>query len=83
MFQGDEFAGEEHERVFDGRDVQVLDASDHEGVVAGGVLGDNLALERREGIGEQRYSGASGRPVEAGESVGAGGGRACHEALVI
>ena len=76
LFQSAECAGEEDERVIDGRDAQVVDAPDDDPVVAGGMLGDDLTLEGGEGVGEQRYAAVPGLPVEAGESVRAGGGRA-------
>ena len=49
LLQAAESAGEEDERVFDGRDVQVVDPSYDDPVVAGGVLGDDLAFEGRRG----------------------------------
>ena len=77
---GVEGAGEEDERVVDRRDAQVVDPPDDDPVIAGGMLGDDLALEGGEGVGEQRYAAAPGLPVEAGEAVGAGGGRASRSA---
>ena len=59
-----------------------VDPADDDPVVAGGMLGDDLALEGGEGVGEQRYAAASELPVEAGEAVRAGGGRAPREPLV-
>jgi hypothetical protein len=52
-------------------------------VVAGGVFGDDLALEAGEGVGEQWCAAGPGLPVEAGESVRAGRGRACRDRLVL
>ena len=40
---------EEDERVVDGRDAQVVDPPDDDPVVAGGMLGDDLALEAWRG----------------------------------
>ena len=48
-----------------------------------GMLGDDLTLEGGEGVREQRYAAASELPVEAGESVRAGRGRAYREPLVL
>ena len=76
LSHGAECAGEEDERVFDRRGAQVVDLRHDDPVIAGGMLGDDLALEGGEGVGEQRYAAASELPVEAGESVRAGGGRA-------
>jgi hypothetical protein len=44
LLQGAKRAGEEDERVFVGRDVQVVDLPDDDPVIAGGMLGDDLAL---------------------------------------
>jgi hypothetical protein len=52
-------------------------------VVAGAMLGDDLALEGGEGVGEQRYAAFPELPVEAGESIRAGTGSACCEVLVL
>ena len=61
----------------------MLDGADDDPVIASGMLGDNLALEGREGIGEKRNAVASWLPVEVRESVSAGGGRAYNEPLMI
>jgi hypothetical protein len=50
--QGRECAGEEKERVVAGRDPYLLDASHDDPVIAGGVLGDDLAFEAGEGVAE-------------------------------
>jgi hypothetical protein len=76
-------AGEEDERVFAWLDVKALDSRHHDPVITGRVLGDDLALERREGVGDERGAGASGVPVEPGESVCSGGGRTRDEAFVV
>jgi len=52
-------------------------------VIAGRVLGDDLALEAREGIGEHRRAGGAGPPVQAGESVRLRVGRSRGEGLVV
>ena len=52
-------------------------------MIAGRVLGDDLALEAREGIGEHRRTGGTGPPVQAGESVRIRVGRSRGEALVL
>ena len=68
----------------DGRDVQVVDAPDDDPVVAGGVLGDDLALEGGEGVGEQRYAAvaraAQSRPANRSAPAR---GRASCEVLVL
>jgi hypothetical protein len=74
LLQGAEFAGEEDERVFARRGVQGVDVSYDDPVVAGGVLGDDLALEEGEGVRQQGYTAAPELPVEAGESVRPRGG---------
>ena len=53
LFQDAECAGEEHERVCDRRYAQVVDAPYDDPVIAGRMLGDDLALEGGEGVGEQ------------------------------
>src|SRR5215211_6100848 len=69
LLHGAKRAREEDERVFDGREVQVVDPPYDDPVIAGGMLGDDLALEGGEGVGEQRDAAASEFPVEAGEPV--------------
>jgi hypothetical protein len=49
LFQAAECAGEEDERVVDARDAQVVDPPYDDPVIAGGVLGDDLALEAWRG----------------------------------
>ena len=66
-------AGEEDERVFDGCDLQDVDLSYNDPVIAGGMLGDDLAFDGREGVCKQRHTAGSEFPVEAGESVRSGG----------
>ena len=51
---GAEGAAVEDERVVLARDRQPLHLADDDRVVAGGVLGDDRALERGQGIGQQR-----------------------------
>jgi hypothetical protein len=51
LFQSAECAGEEDERVFDGRGAQVDDAPYDDPVVAGGMLGDDLTFEGGECVG--------------------------------
>jgi hypothetical protein len=63
--------------------MQVVDLSYDDPVIAGGMLGDDLTLEGGEGVGEQRHTAASDFPVETGESVRAGTGRAFCERLVL
>ena len=53
LSQAAEGTSEEDERVFAGRDVQLVDLPDDDPVIPGGVLGDDLALEGGEGVGEQ------------------------------
>jgi hypothetical protein len=48
-----------------GRDAQRVDQPDDDRVVAGGVLGDDLALEGGEGVAEKRDAAAAGLQVEA------------------
>jgi hypothetical protein len=81
--KGPEFAGEEEKRVSRGRDAQPVDSTYHDPVITGGVLGDDLALERGEGVGQQRHAGLSELPLEAREAVRVGGGGAYREALVM
>ena len=76
LSQGAECAGEEDEWVFEGRGAHVVDAAYDDPVITGGVLGDDLTLERGEGVSEQRHAAASESPVETHESIRAGGGRA-------
>jgi len=45
LLHGGECAGEEDERVFDGGDPQVVDPPHDDPVIAGGMFGDDLALE--------------------------------------
>jgi hypothetical protein len=59
-----------------------VDLPDDDPVIAGGMLGDDLAREGGEGVREQRNAAAFQLPVEAGESVCAGRSRASCEALV-
>ena len=61
----------------------VVDAAYDDPVIAGGVLGEDLTLECGEGVGEQWYAVGSEFPVEVGESVRAGRGRAFCERLVL
>ena len=45
LLQGAKRAGEEDERVFVGRDVQVVDLPDDDPVIVGGMLGDGTVLD--------------------------------------
>jgi hypothetical protein len=81
--QGAECAGEEDERVFEGRGAHVVDAAYDDPVIARGVLGDDLALECGEGVVEQRYAAGSEFPVETDESIRAGGGRVLRRARAV
>lgn len=83
LLQGAVFAGEEVERVFVRRGVHGVDLSYDDPVVAGGVLGDDLALEGGEGVREHGGVAAPEFSVEAGESVCSGRSRAYREALVL
>ncbi len=65
LSQSAECAGEEDEWVFEGRGAHVVDAAYDDPVIAGGVLGNDLALQCGEGVGEQRYAVCSEFPVEA------------------
>jgi hypothetical protein len=65
------------------RNAHLFDPAYDNPVIPGGVLGHDLAFERGEGIGEQRYAPASGIPVEAGEPIRSGGGRVYCEFLVL
>ena len=47
------------------------------------MFGDRFELEGGEGVGEEWDAAVSGFPVQAGESVGAGRGRASGEPLVL
>src|SRR5215204_7622093 len=76
-----ECASEEDERVFTGRRADLLYASHDDPMVPRGMLGDDLALEASEGVGEQRHAAGTGRPVETREAVRAGGARAYGEVL--
>ena len=76
-------AGEEDERVFAGLDVEALDSRHHDPVITRRVLGHDLALEGREGVGDDRRAGAPGLPVEPGESVCSGGGRPRDEPFLV
>ena len=80
---GAECAGEEDERPVDWRDAQVVDAPYDDPVVPGRVLGDGLTLEAGEGVLEQWYATGAEFPVEARESVRAGGGSAYRVPLVL
>ena len=51
-------------------------------VVAGGVLGDDVALQGGERVAEHGRAAAPGLPVDVREAVGAGGRGASHVALV-
>jgi hypothetical protein len=64
-------AGEKEEQGCDGRDVQVVDMPHYNPVIAGGVLGDDLALEGGERVSEQRHTGVSALPARVCESVAA------------
>jgi hypothetical protein len=83
LLQGGECAGEEDERVLDGRDPQVVDPPHDDPVIAGGMFGDDLALEGGQRVREQWYAAVSELPVEAGEAVGVGRRRASCEPLVL
>ena len=52
-------------------------------MIACWVLGDDLALEAREGIGEERRAAAAGLPADAREPIRPGVGGARDEALVV
>ena len=52
LSQGAIFAREEDERVFGGRDVQVVDLRYDDLVIAGGMLGHDFAFDGGEGVGE-------------------------------
>ena len=64
--RGAEFAGEEDERVFVRRGVQRVDLSYDDPVVAGGVLGDDLALEGGEGVRDRCGVGRTLLPSRLG-----------------
>jgi hypothetical protein len=81
--EGAEPTSEKHERVVVGRNAHGADLPDDDPVIAGGMLDDDLAFERGEGVGEQRYAVASGLPIKAGEAVRAGRGRTLCEALLV
>jgi hypothetical protein len=52
----------------------VLEPPDDDPVVPGGVLGDDLAVERRERVGKQRCAALPGRqssPAKRSEPAGA------------
>src|SRR5918995_3165493 len=80
---GAKCASEEDERVFAGRHADLLYASHDDPVVPRGMLGDDLALEAREGVGEQRHAAGTGLPVETRETVRAGGGGAGGGVLLL
>ncbi len=66
-------AGEEDEWVLDRGGAHAVDAAYDDPVIACRVLGDDLALERGEGVGEQRYAAVSEFPVQtANRSAPAG-----------
>jgi hypothetical protein len=66
--------GEEDERVVVGRDVQVVDLSYDYPVIAGGVLGDDLALEAGAGVLRRRARRPL-RPMAPGLWITSGGRR--------
>jgi hypothetical protein len=63
--------------------VKTLDSRHHDPVIAGRVLGDDLALERREGIGDYRRAAVTAPPAQPRETVGVGVGSARDEAFVV
>jgi hypothetical protein len=77
-----ECAGEEDERLLDGRDVQAVDPPHHDPVIAGEMFGDDFTLERGKGIGENRFAAAPAPPVEVGEPVRAGRSGAALNAAI-
>src|SRR4051794_36269184 len=70
VLQAVEGALEEDERVPGRREVEVVDAPDDDPMVASGMLADDLAIERGQGVGEQRRAATAGRPPDAPEAVG-------------
>jgi hypothetical protein len=83
LLQGAECAAEEDERLIRGSGAYGADSADDDRVVAGGVLGDDLALEAGERAGDQWHSASAVVPVEAGEPIGAGRSGADREPLVL
>jgi hypothetical protein len=75
-------AGEEDERVFEGRHEDAADMPEDDPVIARRVLGDDVALEGGERVGDQRHAARPELPVDAGEPVRAGWRSAPCEALV-
>jgi len=75
-------AGEEDERVFEGRHEDAVDMPDDDPVIARRVLGDDVALEGGERVGDQRHAARPEFPADAGEPVRAGWRSAPCEALV-
>jgi hypothetical protein len=75
-------AGEEDERVFEGRHEDAVDMPEDDPVIARWVLGDDVALEGGERVGDQRHAARPEFPVDAGETVRAGWRSAPCEALV-
>lgn len=75
-------AGEEDERVVEGRNEDAVDMPDDDPVIARRVLGDDVALEGGEGVGDQRHAARPEFPVDAGETVRPAWRSASCEALV-
>ena len=68
LSHGAEGPGEEHERLADRREARFVHAADDDPVIAGRMLGDELAFEVGEGVGEERDAGAAQRPLDARRS---------------
>jgi catechol 2,3-dioxygenase-like lactoylglutathione lyase family enzyme len=67
-----ECAREEDERLIARRDAHLLDLPDDDPVIAGWMLGDDLALKGGEGVREQRHAATPKIPLEIGEPVRTG-----------
>lgn len=68
----------EHERLLAVVRDQFMHARDHDPMVAGTVLGDRLAAEKRDRGTDARNAGLGELVIEAGEAIGLGVGGAAY-----